>query len=114
MTNWEYTSVEIPKELYDRISRFAEVEKAIIQDMTEWVQIMENEERIAEFETSKIKFQVETHFNEIFPYVLITSNDKKEQDNDFLGKMDLGSKEGVLRVARNGWDISEDEIEFVN
>jgi hypothetical protein len=62
----------------------------------------------------KVRFQVETHFNEIFPYVVITSNDKEEQDNDFLGKADLGSKEALLRVAKDGWGISEDEIEFVN
>lgn len=114
MTNWEYVQIDIPKELYDKISRFSDVEEAILQDMSEWVKIMEDEERLAEVESSKIRFQVETHFDEIFPYVIISSTKKKDQCNDFVGKMDLPSKKAVIKVARDGWGISEEEIEFVN
>lgn len=114
MSNWEYVQVDIPKELYDRIARFSDVEEAILQDMTEWVKIMEDEERLAGIENSKVRFQVETHFDEFFSYVVISATKKKDQDNDFLGKMDVGSKDAVIRIAREGYSISEDEIEFVS
>jgi len=46
--NWkevreEMVYIEIPKSLYDQIDKFAVVEKAVVSDMTEWVEIMEDE-----------------------------------------------------------------------
>jgi hypothetical protein len=112
MTNWEYVQVDIPKKLYDRISRFAEVERAIIQDMTEWVQIMEDEERRVEIEIGKVRFQVIKKGECVFEVVGLKEKDK---DNDFTGTFEgICSEEALLRVARDGYGIESDEIEFVN
>ena len=46
MSNPEYVQVNIPKELYERVEKFRDIEKVILQDLTEWVEIMEDEERL--------------------------------------------------------------------
>ena len=112
MSNWEYVQVDIPKELYDRISRFSDVEEAILQDMTEWVKIMEDEERLAEIGNSKVRFQVT---QKRLSYYEIVALKEKDREDDFVGEFEgLTSKEALLRVAKEGYGISEDEIEFVN
>lgn len=107
--------VEIPKELYDRIDKFAVVEKAIISEMTEWVEIMEDEERIErEIESSTVRFRVNTYFEmERVPYCIVEAVKKQDKDSDFVGKIDIGSKEKLLKIAEKGWGILPEEIEFV-
>lgn len=46
MNNSEYVQVSIPKELYERVEKFGDIEEVILQDLTEWVEIMEDEERL--------------------------------------------------------------------
>ena len=41
----EMISIEISKSLYDRVDKFGFVDKVIVSDLTEWVEIMEDEER---------------------------------------------------------------------
>lgn len=112
MGNWEYVQVDIPKELYDRIARFSDVEEAILQDMTNWVKIMEDEERLAEIENSKVRFQVT---QKGLSYYEVVALKEKDKEDDFVGVFEgLTSKEALLRVAENDYGISEEEIEFVN
>jgi hypothetical protein len=112
MTNWEYVQVDIPKELYNRISRFSNVKDAIIQDMTEWVQIMEDEERRVEIETGNVRFQISRKGECYFEVAALKEEDR---DNDFTGTFEgICSEEALLRVTKDGYGISEDEIEFVN
>lgn len=110
---WASDSINISQALYDKLNelaqkRFSYTGQGIIDDLVE--EILQNYVN----KENQIRFQVETHFDEIFPYVFITSTKIEDQDNDFLGKMDLPSKEAVIRVAKDGWGILEDEIEFVN
>lgn len=44
----EMISIQIPKSLYDRIDVFGIPELMIVEDMTEWVEICEDEQRLAE------------------------------------------------------------------
>ena len=44
----EMVTVEIPKSLYDRFDNFGFVDKVIITELTEWVEIMEDEEKVPE------------------------------------------------------------------
>jgi len=111
MTNWEYVQVDIPKGLYDRIARFADVERVIVQDMTEWVEIMEDEERRVEIETSKVKFQISKKGE---CYFEVTALKEEDQNNDFIGVFEsICTEEALLRVAKDGYGIESDEIEFV-
>jgi len=111
MTNWEYVQVDIPKELYDRVARFTDVERAIVQDITEWVEIMEDEERIAESEI-KVRFQVSKKGE---CYFEVTALKEKDKDNDFTGTFEgICTEEALLKVAKDGYGIEADEIEFVN
>lgn len=116
MSNWKYVQVDIPKKLYDRIARFSDVGEAILQDMTEWVTIMEDEERLAEIENSKIRFQVsKKNLNEYggFHYEVIALKEKDKED-DFVGEFEgITSNLALLRIAKDGYGISSSEIQFI-
>lgn len=110
-------SINISQVLYDKLNaiaqkRFGYTGQGIIDDLVEEIiQDYINSQRVM---NPKATFQVETPFDEPFPYVLINSLDRSERDNDFLGKMDVGSKEAVIRIAEDSWGISKDQIQFIN
>lgn len=113
MNNSEYVQVSIPKELYERVEKFGDIEEVILQDLTEWVEIMEDEERLYQKEL-KVRFYVYTYFNNFSPYVLVEAISRKDRGNDFVGKIEVASKEALLRIAKNGYGVLPQEIEFVN
>ena len=111
----DFEIVSLPKELYDKLSKIAEERfgytgRGIVSDLV--AELVES--HVHKEYREKIRFQVKTCFNNKPPYLVVTSTWKEEQDNDFLGMMSLNSKEALLQIAKNGYDISEDEIEFVN
>lgn len=114
---WASDSINISQALYDKLDeiaqkRFGYSGQGIVDDLVEEIiQEYIDNQRVT---NKKATFQVETHFDEFFPYVIINSLDKSEKDNNFLGKMDVGSKEAVIRIAKDGWGISENQIQFIN
>lgn len=114
---WASNSINISQALYDKLDeiaqkRFGYTGEGIIDDLVE--EIIQDYVNSPSIIDSKAIFQVETHFDEFFPYVVISSTKKEYQDSDFLGKMDVGSKDAIIRIARDGWGISEDRIQFIN
>lgn len=138
MGNWEYVQVDIPKELYDRIARFSDVEEAILQDMTEWVKIMEDEERLAAkknggytgqrvindlvkdiikdyIDKSKVRFKVYvTDLNSVGFHYEVWWVREEDTLHGFVGEINCLDNEALLRIAKDDYGISEEEIEFVN
>jgi hypothetical protein len=105
----EMISIQIPKSLYHRIDKFATVERAIIENMTEWIEIMEDEERLIEK-----KFKAYFKFSGIMPYCEIINIREEDKEDDFVGTFSgISNKDSLLRIAREGYGICEDEIEFV-
>lgn len=113
MNNSEYVQVNIPKELYERVEKFGDIEQVILQDITEWVEIMEDEERLYR-EELQVRFYVHTYFNNLSPHVIVEAISKKDRDNDFVGKMEVISKESLLKIAEEGYGVLPEEIEFVD
>lgn len=113
MNNPESVQIDIPKELYDRISKFGDIKEVILQDLTEWVEIMEDEERLFREELG-VRFYVHTYFNTFSPHVVVEAISANDKNNDFVGKMEVISKESLLRVAEEGYGILPEEIEFVD
>lgn len=114
---WTEDSIHISQALYDKLNeiaqkRFGYTGQGIIDDLVEEIiQGYIDNQRVP---NPKAKFQVETYFDEFFPYVVVTSTNKNEQDKDFLGIMGVGSKEAVIQIAKDGWGISENQIQFIN
>lgn len=110
----EMVKIEIPKSLYDRVDMFDSVEKVIMNDLTEWVEIMEDEQRLAE-KNSKVRFRAYLKPDAILPNCEVVHTHYRDRENDFVGMFrDIVTKESLLTIASEGYGIKEDEIEFVN
>ena len=105
----EMIIIEIPKSLYDRVDRFGSVDRIIISDLTEWVEIMEDEEKSADK-----RFKVYLNLSEALPYYKVINTYSYDRENSFVGAFfDIVTKESLLRIAKEGYGIEENEIEFV-
>lgn len=109
--------IYLSKELYQKLVHLASKKtggytgQGIVTDLVE--EIVQDYLDSQKVSNPKAKFQVKTHFDILFPYVEITSEDENERDNSFLGIMSVGSKDAVIRVAKKCWGIPEDQLEFV-
>ena len=109
----EMVTVEIPKSLYDRVDTFGFVDKVIVSELKEWVEIMEDEQRLAE-ENSEVRFKIYWKLNALVPHCEVINSYEEDRDNDFVGTFqDIVSKESFLTIASEGYGILEDEIEFI-
>ena len=109
----EKISIEISKSLYDRVDMFGSVEKVIMNDLTEWVEIMEDEQRLAE-ENSEVRFRAYLKPDAILPNCEVVHTHYWDRENDFVGMYrDIVTKESLLTIASEGYGILEDEIEFI-
>jgi len=112
MTDWEYVleEINIPKELYDRISKFSDVEKTIITNMTEWVEIMENNE----------KKENKTMITKKFGIDFDSKGGALTLDPEYVGYWEVGCKEvkKYSKTHENGWTITaqvhEDYYHWIN
>jgi hypothetical protein len=83
----DFETISLPKELYNKLSKIAEKIK-------------------------KIRFQVGKKGEWYFK---VTALKEEDQDNDFTGTFEgICAEEALLRVAKDGYGIEADEIEFVN
>ena len=73
--------------------------------MTDWKKMDKEDENV--------RFCAYTYFETIFSFCVVEATKDEDKDNDFLGKIDLGSQEALLRVARDGWGILPEEIKFL-
>ena len=104
----EMVTVEIPKSLYDRVDTFGFVDKVIITELKEWVEIMEDEEKLVG-KRFKVYFNL---FRNSSYYEVINNYDYEE--SDFVGTFSgISDKESLLRIASEGYGIEENEIEFI-
>ena len=109
----EMISIEISKSLYDRVDKFGFVDKVIVSDLTEWVEIMEDEQKLAE-KNSKVRFKIYWKPNALVPHCEVINNYEEDSEDDFVGTFqDISSKESLLTIASEGYGIEEYEIEFV-
>lgn len=112
MSNREYIQVHIPKELYDRIARFSDVEEAVLQDMTEWVRIMEDEERLSEEEV-QLRFLVEELEDGLENYWQVSTIYPEDLNHPVLGNhWKECSQEEFISFVCEKWGLSTREIKF--
>lgn len=109
----EKVHIKISKSLYERLNNFCNksVESEIEREMTEWVEIMEDEEK----ETEEKRFKVYLVESDIpsFSYTEIINTREEDKNNGFVGaSFGVCSKEVLLTIAEN-YGILEDEIEFI-
>lgn len=105
----EMVSIEIPKSLYDRVERFGSVDRVIITDLTEWVEIMEDEEKLADK-----RFKVYFNLSGTLSYYEVINTYDYDRENDFVGIFfDVVTKESILRIANEDYGIEENEIELI-
>lgn len=106
---WASDSINISQALYDKLDeiaqkRFGYTGQGIVNDLVE--------EIIQDYVDNSKRFQVT---QKGLSYYEVIALKEKDKEDDFVGKFEgLTSKEALLRVARDGYGISEDEIEFVN
>lgn len=74
---------------------------------------MEDEERLY-LKELKVRFYVHTYFDNFSPHVIVEAISRKDKNNDFVGKMEITSKESLLKIAKDGYRILPEEIQFVD
>ena len=63
-------------------------------------------------EKSVLRFKVS---RKGYCYFEVSALKEEDKNNDFVGEFEgLSSKEALLRVAKDGYGISEYEIQFIN
>ena len=121
--DWGYEDIKLSSKLYNELKVLAEkqldngdkgvVEGLVKEILTNYVEEKKEENKKKE-KYEEIRFYVYTYFEmQRVPYCIIEASRDEDKDNDFLGKIDLRSKESLLRVARDGWGILPEEIKFL-
>jgi len=111
---WANDSINISQVLYDKLNEIAQKSfdytgQGIVDDLVEKI--------IQDYvDKSKRRFRVWCRdLNRRGFNYEISAIKEEDYENDFVGEFeDLLGKEALLRVAKDGYGISEDEIEFVN
>ena len=106
----EMVTVEIPKSLYDRVDIFGFVDKVIVSELKEWVEIMENEEKVPD---KRFKVYYNLLGTLLSSYYEVINTYPYDRENAFVGIYSgISDKESLLRIASEGYGIEENEIEF--
>lgn len=107
---WASDYISISQALYTKLDeiaqkRFGYTGQGIINDLVE--------EILQEYvDKNRVRFQVT---QKGLSYYEVVALKEKDKEDDFVGEFEgLTSREALLRVAKDGYGISEDEIEFVN